>query len=90
MPFTPQDQASSREYFRQKLAFEKQKFDVVQKVTKGVGPDFVLIDTRTRGVYAEGHIPGALCMPAEEVADLCSQLPPPGDADLVVYCTDHF
>ena len=82
----PQDIVANRDYFRAKLRAERQKADVVTKVAKGEG-DFVLLDTRRRADFAKGHIPGALCVPNEELGELISQLPK--NTTLVAYCYSH-
>jgi rhodanese-related sulfurtransferase len=62
-----------KQFFEQKLAAERGKNEVVQKVKTGQG-DFVLLDTRDRGSYAKGHIPGAIPMPLDEVDTLARGL----------------
>jgi rhodanese-related sulfurtransferase len=48
----------------------------------------VVVDTRPDAEFAEGHIPGAISLPAAEIeAILASQsLPIPVDRDIVTYC----
>lgn len=48
----------------------------------------VVVDTRPDAEFAEGHIPGAISLPASEIeAILASQsLPIPVDRDIVTYC----
>ena len=88
MPFTEDQIRSNRSYFAAKLAAERQKADVIKKVNKEAGaPDFVLVDTRQRDAYAQGHIPGALCVPVTELAQLAGKLP--RDRELVTYCWNH-
>jgi rhodanese-related sulfurtransferase len=49
--------------------------------------DFVLLDTRGREPFANGHIPGAWCAPAEQIDKLIPLLP--ADKELVTYCWGH-
>lgn len=71
------------QWFRSKLAAEKSKHDVVQKVKEGRG-DFVLLDARDLEAFERSHIPGALPMPAAEVQSRAAALTP--DREHVIYC----
>ncbi len=86
MAFSPEDIEANRDYFAAKLRAERQKFDVVRKVREGKG-DFLLLDIRGRQAFERGHIPGAWCLPADEVDALAAQLP--RDRELVAYCWHH-
>ncbi len=86
MAFNPEDIRANRDYFAAKLRAERQKADVVKKVKEGKG-EFVLLDTRGRKAFEQGHIPGAWCLPLEEFDALASQLP--RDRELVTYCWAH-
>ncbi|MGW4816473.1 ArsR/SmtB family transcription factor [Kitasatospora cineracea] len=44
----------------------------------------VVLDVRPAEEYAAGHIPGALSIPVEELADRIGELP--ADTEVVVYC----
>lgn len=45
----------------------------------------ILLDVRTQAEFDEGHIPGAVCMPSEDITpDL--PLPFDKDAEILVYC----
>jgi hypothetical protein len=48
---------ANRDYFAHKLHAEKQRNDVL-KAVEGRKFDFVLLDTRGREPFADGHIPG--------------------------------
>lgn len=48
----------------------------------------VVLDVRPVEEYRAGHIPGALSIPVEELADRIGELP--GDADIVVYCRGEY
>jgi phage shock protein E len=48
--------------------------------------DFTLVDVRTSQEYVSGHIPGAILLPNEKIADTQPSLLPDPDAKIVVYC----
>jgi rhodanese-related sulfurtransferase len=50
--------------------------------------DTVVLDVRPAAEYAAGHLPGALHIPLEELADRLTELPP--DADIVAYCRGQY
>ena len=47
--------------------------------------DFLLLDVRTQAEFDRGHIPGAVCLPADMIA---ADMPFPfgKDAEILVYC----
>lgn len=47
--------------------------------------DIVLVDVRTREEFAEGHIPGAVCIPNETIV-AGAELPFGVDVKLFLYC----
>lgn len=49
-------------------------------------PDIILVDVRTEGEYKAEHIPGALLVPVEELAELASSKMPDKEATYIVYC----
>lgn len=84
MAFDAETMRLQKEYFRAKLAGERQMVDVVRKV-KGEGQgDFTLLDTRDRGSYAKGHIPGAVSAPLEEIPALSAKFSK--EKEYVTYC----
>ena len=48
--------------------------------------DYILLDVRTQAEYAQGHIPGAICVPNETIGD--QEIPELPDKDqlILVYC----
>lgn len=50
--------------------------------------EVVLIDVRPEHEFAEGHLPGALCMPLAELEARLNELP--SDATIVAYCRGPF
>ena len=56
-------------YFAARLAFETDVSDVHADLEAGVlGQAFVLIDSRSRESWDQGHIPGAVHLPTREIA----------------------
>jgi hypothetical protein len=86
MTFPLQEVRANRDYFAHKLHAEKQRNDVL-KAVEGGKFDFVLLDTRGREPFASGHIPGAWCVPEEELDKVAPLLPT--DKELVTYCWGH-
>ena len=64
----------------------KQRNDVLRAVEGGTF-DFALLDTRGREPFAGGHIPGALCVPIDELETITALLP--RDKEIVTYCWSH-
>ncbi len=87
MAYTEDEVRANREYFDRKLKAEKGRSTVLHAAQGEVPYDFILLDTRGRQPYAEGHIPGAWCFPQEEAAQLMAKLPK--DRELVTYCWGH-
>lgn len=50
------------------------------------GYDFILIDTLPAGVFADGHLPGAINLPSDDILEQAPVRLPDRDATLVVYC----
>lgn len=86
MAWSQQDIRAHRDYFAAKLAAIKQRHDVLTAVESGK-MDFILLDTRPRGAFAQGHIRGAWCAPVEELEALQGKLP--RDKERVTYCWGH-
>jgi rhodanese-related sulfurtransferase len=47
---------------------------------------FLLVETLSKPKYREGHLPGALNLPPDRIAELAPVLLPDKNADIVVYC----
>jgi rhodanese-related sulfurtransferase len=86
MAFATDEIVTNRDYFVHKLHAEKQRTDVL-KAVEGNTFNFVLLDTRGREAFTNGHIPGAWCVPESEVDRLAPQLPK--ERELVTYCWGH-
>jgi len=47
---------------------------------------FVLLETLSEASYAKGHLPGAINLPPDRIAELAPSLLPDRNAAIVVYC----
>ena len=86
MAFTEAEVRVNRDHFAHKLHAEKQRSEVVHAAESG-NFDFVLVDTRGRVPFADGHITGAVCVPLEELEQAMASLP--RDREIVSYCWSH-
>ena len=86
MPTREQDVQLRKQWFRAKLAAEKQKAEVVKQVKEGSAgkQDFVLLDARDRASFDKEHLPGAQSMPLDQVEQLANELDP--TQEYVTYC----
>ena len=50
------------------------------------GHDFILIDTLPADIFADGHLPGAINLPSDDILEQAPARLPDRDATLVVYC----
>ncbi|MDM8300738.1 rhodanese-like domain-containing protein [Collinsella tanakaei] len=48
--------------------------------------DYVILDVRTRSEYDSGHIPGAVCLPNEDIGSDDPAALPDKDQLILVYC----
>jgi rhodanese-related sulfurtransferase len=48
--------------------------------------DFLLVETLPATAYHHKHLPGAINLPPDSIAELASRLLPNQSADIVVYC----
>ena len=48
--------------------------------------NYIILDVRTEAEYAEGHIPGAICVPNETISDQMPEELPDKDQLILVYC----
>lgn len=60
------------------------RISIADAVPKLGSPDVVWVDTRTAGEFAEGHIQGAISLPAYEQDQALLDLPQ--DKEIIVYC----
>ncbi|GAA4432734.1 rhodanese-like domain-containing protein [Actinokineospora soli] len=71
-------------HFAAKLAFETDVSDVHADLEAGV-PGLVVVDSRSRESWDEGHVPGALHLPTAEIAARAAAEVPAGSV-VVTYC----
>ena len=50
------------------------------------GEDYVLLDVREKEEYDEGHIPGAILIPHEEISERAEEVIINKDVQILVYC----
>ncbi|BAJ32929.1 MULTISPECIES: rhodanese-like domain-containing protein [Kitasatospora] len=78
------DPAEAAAHYAARLAFEADVSDVHADLAAGV-PGIVVVDTRSKAAWDQGHIPGALHLPTARIAELA-----PGSIDpaltVVTYC----
>lgn len=48
--------------------------------------DYIILDTRTQEEYAEGHIPGAILIPHDEILQKAESVLPDKNQLILVYC----
>ena len=72
------------EHFAGRLAYETDVSDVHAALSDGE-PGFVLVDSRSREAWDQGHVPGAIHLPTREIEQRAGELIPPGTA-VVTYC----
>jgi len=48
--------------------------------------DFTLVDVRTQAEYDEGHIPGSVLIPVDELEERAGGILADKDAKIVIYC----
>lgn len=71
-------------HYAARLAFETDVSDVHTDLTSGA-PGVVVVDSRARVGWDQGHIPGAVHIPTARIAELAPQLIEEG-ATVVTYC----
>jgi phage shock protein E len=57
---------------------------LLTRIESGAAP--VILDVRSRGEFARGHVPGARHIPFWRISRRIGELSVPSDAELVVYC----
>lgn len=71
-------------FFAARLEFQTDVSDVRAGLTGGA-PGFVLVDSRSRAAWEQGHIPGAVHLPTAEIAARAAGLLDPA-VPVVTYC----
>lgn len=72
-------------YLGEDTAAEVSREELHARIAAG---DVVVLDVRPAEEYRAGHIPGALSLPVEELADRIDELPE--DTEIVVYCRGEY
>ena len=72
------------EHFTGRLRFETDASDVYVAMRRPQ-PGFVLVDTRSRVAWDQGHVPGALHLPTARIETRAAELVPAG-TPVVTYC----
>jgi len=62
--------------------------DTDELLARRAAGDSVVLDVRPYPEYAAGHLPGALHIPLEELADRLAELP--SDTEIVAYCRGQY
>jgi rhodanese-related sulfurtransferase len=79
----PASSEAARAHFAAAFEFETDCWDVHHALANG--PDFVLLDVRSHGLFAAGHVPGAISLPHGKI--IASNLAEwPVDTVFVTYC----
>ncbi len=81
---SPAASADALRHFESALSFETDCWDVHDSMTNG-SADFVLLDVRSPGLYAQGHVPGALNLPHGKIIE-SKMADYTADTVFVVYC----
>lgn len=81
----PADPAAAAAFFGALLTFRTDVADVHAAMPGGVADGFVLLDSRSRAAWDQGHVPGALHLPTREIpARAAAELDPA--VPVVTYC----
>jgi rhodanese-related sulfurtransferase len=81
-PVTEADEAVR--YYASRLRFETDVSDVHAAMRSGPA-EFVLVDSRGRVAWDQGHLAGAVHLPTDEIAERAGRLIPAG-TPVVTYC----
>jgi rhodanese-related sulfurtransferase len=76
--------AAAIAFFEAKLAHETDPSDLAAARATAHPP--VVVDTRSQAAWDQGHIPGAIHLPGNQITNRAAEVVPNRDADVVVYC----
>ena len=62
------------------------KSDALLERAKKMDESFVILDVRTPEEFAQGHVPGAINIPHDKLADRVAELLGAKNKDVVLYC----
>jgi rhodanese-related sulfurtransferase len=80
----PASPAAALEFFTAQLAFRTDVSDVYAALEAG-DPGFTLVDTRGQAAWDQGHVPGAVHLPTDDIAAHAAELVDRA-LPVVVYC----
>lgn len=82
---SPSPDDSAVHHFASKLRYETDPSEVA--AARAAKEALVILDVRNAASSEQGHLPGALHLPTQEITDRLGELPPPAeDPRIVVYC----
>lgn len=76
---------SNAEGSTQEVTYEQISLDEAKQLMKDE-EGYIILDVRTKEEFAEGHIPGAICVPNETISDEMPEELPEKDQLILVYC----
>ncbi|MGI8312376.1 ArsR/SmtB family transcription factor [Saccharopolyspora hattusasensis] len=83
--YLPDVEAARAAYLGPDDAEHVSREELLRRVRLG---DVVVLDVRPREEYEAGHIPGAVSIPVEELADKLGEIP--ADQEIVAYCRGSY
>ena len=69
----------------EKMTYKSISQQEAKAIMDADGP-YIVLDVREQYEYDEGHIPGAILIPHEQIAERCGELLPDKNAVILVYC----
>ena len=69
----------------QEVTYEQISLEEAKQLMKDE-EGYIILDVRTKEEFAEGHIPGAICVPNETISDEMPEELPEKDQLILVYC----
>ena len=76
---------SNAEGSTQEVTYEKISLEEAKQLMKDE-EGYIILDVRTKEEFAEGHIPGAICVPNETISDEMPEELPEQEQLILVYC----
>jgi len=83
--FPPQARISSSQKLSAETRSYKADFHLAQQLLQIRPENTCLIDVRTVGEFTEGHVPGGINIPVDQIEDIVSRIPD-RDSTLLIYC----
>ncbi|MGX6600547.1 rhodanese-like domain-containing protein [Micromonosporaceae bacterium Da 78-11] len=80
----PAPSAAAVAHFAARLSFETDVSDVHADL-ESRAPGLIVVDTRSTESWRQGHLPGAVHLPTDQIAARAAEVVPPGHA-VVTYC----